>query len=356
MISMVRSWQLSGHAVLPIRWVERSDQLEIWLADPSKPPVPPDGHPEEPPETNDDMWKIVINRQDGSWTYRGSYNSAEPRWLFYMPFSLFAQQPRTPSGEAIAVAALAFGIAGTALMLLGDADTHQISDASGRTLYTPGLGRRPETPLDLRSDADGFIPNLSRVPLLGAEDGPVDGELHIALGRHDALVNEVVGRSNGIYHWGMRTTATAAIVSAPGSTVPDRITAEHLGTMQRAISFQNNAADKQIKLLMEGLPGTIRNKQFLLSDLTLVKEQQIRARIDNGGQELLLTNNGPTTSFRLQLRNRPDQALTPAKQVALGGGKTIRVRPANWDNPAAEKLLVEVRNAPDGPPEECLEV
>ena len=362
-LCMVRTWDTSGHVVLPIKWVERSDPnqpREIWLADPSRrPAADPDF-----PAILDHQWRILVH-PDGSWTYRGSYNSAEPRWLFYVPFSRFSAQPRTPSWEALGALGLALGVAPTAFMLLGEADTHQISDASGRTLYQPGLGRPPKTPGDLRPDVDGRVPGLSRVPFFSAEDAPLEGELHVAYGRPDALVHEVLGRTDGSYHWGMRTGATAAIVSAPGDSVADLIHAERLGSAQRAISFARpkNTPEKQIKLMMEAMPRdrTPRQhvvRQYLLSDLPVAGGQRVVARIADGGSELFVSTSMRPTTLQLQLRGAPDAPLSRPRTVTVPANRTVRLRPADWSPSEVDSapVRVEIREAPDSPPVQCFDV
>jgi hypothetical protein len=366
-LCMVRKWKTSGHVVLPIKFVVPPDPaapLEIWVADPSRRPAYDD-----PATPNDEQWKILIDRNDGSWRFRGSYNSAEPRWLFWMPYSLFKEPPRTPSWEALGVLAALFPPAASAVntsfMLLGEAETHQISDANGHTLYLPGLGRAPESPLDLRADADGFIPGVSRIPFFGGEDGPIDAEMHIALGQHLALSHDIIGRPGGNYSWGMRTPGTAAIVTAPASSTADRINAEHLGTAARAISFQmaNDVPDKQIALLMEALPRDRMprehlTRQFLLEQLRLHANQRIIARVDDAGNDLTIVNQGPQTSFQLQMRGTAGTQLSRPRQLTLGGGKTVRLRPSDWSISGLDSapIRVEVRNTPTGPAEDCFEI
>jgi hypothetical protein len=349
-ISLTKFFGGSAHSVLPVPdgWKTDGNTLLLSVADPKEPWA--EGQ-------SDDTFQIRINEQanlfvfdSGDVSYEGGMVVSDVFGdrLFYTPWQVLNHAPTTP-GPALA------RLLGS-LFILGDAGrANQITDEQGRTFYKQGLQGPPSKWEDLRYDG-GRIQGLARIPITsaGAPVGALPTELYALEGNH-SLRYDVTGAAGSRYRWAVRTPATAAVLTVPASAVPDQITAAQLQTPQRSVTFAlaDNATSKPISMLVEGLPATARNKQFLASDLPVLARQAITARIDNGGQELLLTNKGPATSFRLQLRASPGQALTPSKQVALGGGKTLRLRPADWSQPAA-KLLVEVRNAPVGPPEECI--
>jgi hypothetical protein len=362
---MVRQWQVSGHTVLPINWVEPEDpnaKLEIWLADPSRRPLW-----DTPANYDDDRWKILIDRNDGSWTFRDSYNSSEPRWLFWVPYDIVKDQPRTPSWETLIAFGVALGTAGTVVLILGDADAHQITDASGRTLNKPGLGRPGQTPLDLQTGPNA-IPNMSPIPFFGAEpeEGEVEHQMFLALGAHEALSHDVIGRSdNGMYHWAMRTPGNAAILTAPASLISDRITAEHLGSAKRGVNYERpkTGKPKTIKLMMEGMPKErmpreFMTRQFLIDELTTIGGQKISARLDDGAAELHIRTEKAPATFKLRMRGEPGTPLSQPRTLTLGAGQTARLRPADWTvgGLSSGPVHVEIRDTPDGPPVECFDL
>jgi len=272
--------------------------------------------------------------------------------MFYQPWDVMNGPPSTP-GPTLGK------LLGSLIILGGAGRANQISDEQGRTFYKEGLQGPPSKWEDLRYD-EGRLEGMARIPIMGA-DAPVGAlptEVYAVEG-NKTLSYDATGIPGSNYRWAVRTPAMATVLTVPGGGVPDRIIAEDLQTPRRGVAFTlpaNAAEPKQIAMLIEGLPGTAKNKQFLVSDLTVRPQQTIHTRIDNGGQELLVTNNGPATTFNVRLRARPGEAPTPHKQITLAGGNTARLRPADWNNPASAPLLVEVRNTPDGPPVQCFEV
>lgn len=351
-LCMIKEWKTSGHVVLPLEWHEPEGPdgpLEIWIANPSEPPLPGETDP-----TND-AHKLVI-QPDGSWRYTDNYSSAKPRWLFWLPYSMFATQPRTPASI------LTSGL--TSLVGLGgDADTHQVSDGSGRTLYRTAPGHEPRTPLDLQLDPDSVLPGVHRVPVLAGEDAPAGCELHVATGPHDLLVHDVVPRvPGGAYQWTMRTPGMAVVLDAPTDGSSDRLHAEHLGSSRRAMSLARpkTAPRKDVTLLVEGFPGQAagpgrRTRQFLLTDLAVTGSQRVVARVDDGGGALHLTSHRVGTSFTLRLRGRAGTALSRPRRITVPADRTVVVRPAEWSAQGLDggPVRVEVRETPDGPPVEC---
>lgn len=381
-MNMIKEWDSGGHTVLPIRFVDDgTHDLEIWLADPSKPPLPPD--PPGPLDVTDGKHVIFIDRHNGSWAYRqlidgnwvdvGTYNSQAPRWLMYVPESRFSRPQRSPSTEFAIAAGIAVGVAAmvaSPFLMLGDADTHQISDASGRTLYQPGLGRAPKTPLDLRADPADRIPGLQRIPLLGGEDAPVRGEFHYSTGAHESLVHDVVPRHpGGSYVWGMRHGAMAVRIAAPTDGHADRIQSDRLGTAGRSVSFarRKTLPAKPIGMAVEAfprmplpsvrVPADQRIRQYRLDELTVVGGQQVVVRTANGGAELQFSSYGAPASFALRMRGRDGTGLSRVRRITVAADRTAVLRPAGWSVPELDgaPLPVEIRESPDGPRVSCYE-
>ncbi|WP_232661708.1 hypothetical protein [Pseudonocardia sp. TRM90224] len=349
-LNMVRSWKQSGHSILPIRWVEAtaSSPREIWIADPSLPPT-------GPADIEDGFRKMIIEG-DGRWHY-GDYSSQDPRWLFQVPYSVLRRQPRLPSPASLG---------GDSLFLLGgDAATHQVTDSAGRTLYRTGLPGAPGSPTDLNT-GDGAIPGLHRLPLFGADEGPVDVELHLARGRHDRLTHEVVGRTGSAYGWVARTGSTATIATVPGDGVADRFDTLAVGTGRRAVAFgrAKNTAAKTISLMLEAMPAdhlprTTSMRQYLLDELTVTGGQQVQTRLDDGGRDLLVSvAGGSALTCRLRMRGTPGTEPSRPRHLTVPAGRTVRLRPSDWSTGGLDgaPVQVQLRETPDGPPVQCYDL
>lgn len=381
-LNMIKEWQSSGHTVLPIRFVDDGvHDLEIWLADPSKPPLLPD--PPGPLDVTDGRHVIFVDRDNGSWAYRrlidgswvdvGSYSSATPRWLMYTPESRFSRPQRSPGAEFAAAVGAAVSIAslvGSPFLMLGDADTQQITDAAGRTLYRPDLAGPARTPADLRTDA-GRVPGLARIPLLGGEDAPVDGEFHFARGAHESLVHHVVPRDpGGGYVWGTRHGSMAVRIVAPTDGHADRIQSDRLGTAGRSVTFarRKTVPAKQIGMMVEAfprlplpparVPADRRIRQYRLDELTVVGGQQVQVRTADGGAELQVSTFGGPASFALRLRGRDGTGLSRVRRITVAADRTAVLRPAGWSVAELDDapLPVEIRETPDGPRISCHQV
>jgi hypothetical protein len=376
-LAMPKEWRTSSHAVLPYRWTELDNgEREIWIADPSKPPLMRD-----PDDVSDGLERIRV-LPDGSWGYYryvdgvwspvGSYNSGTPRWLVWIPRSVYAGQHKLPSVQALLDIVL-HGVATWAVgsVVGGDADVQQISDASGRTLYAPDLPHPPASPADMRTDPGGVLPGVYPIPLIGAEDEPVDGQFHYAVGRHDVLAHDIVPRhAGGTYVWALRHGPVAASVVAPTDAHPDRIQAEEIGGAGRSVRFSRGKTlpPKVIDMMVEAFPrmplprhrapAADRTRQYLLEELTVAGGQQVVARPANGGAELRVSSYGAPATFALRMRGRSGTALSRVRRITVERDRTVVLRPAGWTVEAldAAPLPVEVRESPDGPRIRCYEV
>jgi DNA-binding beta-propeller fold protein YncE len=374
--AMAKEWKKGSHTVLPYRWTEFPDGTkEIWIADPSKPPLLRD-----PDDLSDGLERVFVFA-DGAWSYQrfvdgafsqvGSYSSATPRWLISIPMSCFTGQHTLPTVGAVLDIVL-HGIADWAagIVVGGDVDTKQITDAAGRTLFRPDLDHLPSSPLDLRSDADGFVPGVVPMLAFGGEDVPVEGELYHAVGRHDLLAHDLVPRSpGGTYHWAMRQGPVAVSIAAPTDAHPDRIHAEQLGSAARAVGFARGKTlpPKPIAMMVEAFPRSAvpasrvpadqRTRQYLLEDLTVVGGQQVVARPSDGGNELLVSSYGAPATFAVRMRGRSGTSLSRVRRISVDKDRTAVLRPQGWSAESLDSapLAVEVRESPDGPRVRCYE-
>ena len=328
--AMAKEWKKGSHTVLPYRWNEFPDGTkEIWIADPSRPPLLRD-----PDDTADGLERIFVSA-DGAWTYQrkvdevfspvGSYNSATPRWLISIPMSCFTGQHTLPTVGAILDIVLD-GLANWAagIVVGGDVDTEQISDAAGRTLFRPDLDHLPSSPLDLRSDPDGFIPGLVPLPVFGGEDVPVEGEFFHAVGRHDLLAHDVVPRqAGGTYHWAMRQGPMAVSIAAPTDGHPDRIHAERLGSAARAVGFARGKTvpPKSIAMMVEAFPRS-RCRRLRVGGRTA--DPAVPARGPHRRRRVTAWSPGrPTVATSCSCRRT---ARPPPSRSGCAGGRARRCR------------------------------
>lgn len=263
--------------------------------------------------------------------------------MYAIPFNQLCSQPRTPFWEVLALLT-----AGTLILLGDDGETQQITDNVGRTFYEPNLGVAPTQWQQIRQDQNARIPDLARVPLLrtmGINPAIFEAinlipqqlpELYYKRGNADTIRQEIAGRQGGQYRWAMRSavmSATALVSNTSSAT--DVITVERLGSADPTVSLAaaTTGVTKQANLELVGwAEGDIAQiKRFELNNLTMAPGQALKARLADGGQELLLENAGPDTRFELKVQSGSDQqAATVRPNVTLEAGKVARLRPADW--------------------------
>jgi hypothetical protein len=354
-LNFSRFWGNRAHTVLPIAWNRGTEESplpegvygEIYIADPF--------HEWDRDGKGDDWdgkYKVIVYN-DNRFEYDGTWAGGD--WIdsrmYWIPWSRLNGVPNTP-GLGLLMEVAQSGLA----LFAGDANLLQVTDADGRRLFAAGLTGAPRSWNDLERDTALRIPGLVPVPLYGAAgEAPGPTLLH-ATGTGVSHTYHIAG-TGGTYRWGVRTPAMSAVVMARSSAVADLITAEYLGTADRAVSFSVPAggANKTVSFILNGLPRADRGKQFVADALSVVPTQKVSAQLRDGGRELLIVNSGQQTNVRIRVRPEPDAALTAPKQVPLAAGKVTRMRPADWQVPSSP-LQVEVRDTVDGPPVECYEL
>ena len=354
-LNFSRFWGNKAHTVLPIAWVRNGEGSplpddvygEIYIADPFH-EWGRDGR-----DDSDGKYKVIVYN-DNRFEYDGKWAGGE--WIdsrmYWIPWSRLNGVPHTPGlGILMEVAQSGLAIFG------GDADIMQVTDSAGRRLFAAGLTGPPRSWNDLERDPALRIPGLLPVPQYGADDELPGPTLLHATGTDMSHTYHIAG-AGGSYRWGLRTPAMSAVVMARASAVADLVTAERLGTADRAVSFSVPAggANKTVSFILNGLPRADRGKQFVADALSVVPTQRVSAHLRDGGRELLIVNSGQQTNVRIRVRPEPDAALTAPKQVPLAAGKVTRLRPADWSDVVTSPLQVEVRDTVDGPPVECFEL
>ena len=178
--------------------------------------------------------------------------------------------------------------------------------------------------------------------------------MYVVNGEHAEIRYDVVATDKPAqYCWGLRTPGCAALVTASATSAPDQLSAEHLGSCRRAVSLAlpPDAAAKTFSMQLIGLPTAGHplcrvTRRFELSGLPIGPGQRLSARLDDGGQELQLTNHGPTTTAALRTRacSDPPSAIC---SVTIEAGVTTVLRPSSWTAPGP--ICFEVRDTPTGP-------
>jgi hypothetical protein len=242
-------------------------------------------------------------------------------------------EPRTPFWEVFALL-----LAGTVLILGGDAETTQITDASGRTLFEPGLNGPPTEWSHFRQDAKQRIPNMSRVPILHAGPElahrvpapPALPELYYMRGYAGAIRHELTNRGSGLYSWGSSSPSFTAVLTVPAAGGKDIISLEDVGSHHQSVSMTSGSA-KQVGVHLTGprnVPAATR--RFQVSNLELGAGHQVKASLANGGQDLHIQNAGPDTSFSVALQTGSDESATTVRTgIKLEAGKSARFTPAD---------------------------
>jgi hypothetical protein len=73
-------------------------------------------------------------------------------------------------------------------------------------------------------------------------------------------------------------------------------------------------------------------KVFDLSKINLPPGVALRARLMDGGQELRIENPGPELTMDVRMQSGPNKSAVLSKQsVKLDAGKTVSLRPADWE-------------------------
>jgi hypothetical protein len=99
----------------------------------------------------------------------------------------------------------------------------------------------------------------------------------------------------------------AVRVTAMATSLPDRLTAAHLGTPGRGISVEvpRGGSAKPFAISIQAAGGAHPRlphvRHYFLDEMTIAAGQRISLRIDDGGAELLATNHGPPTTVLLRI-------------------------------------------------------
>jgi hypothetical protein len=372
----------NGHVVRPYRWhdgdlPEYPGKVVMLVANPDSP-----ASGTNPAGDQDPSAVIVIDPSSNTFTFQKTaganalqYSGGE--WsggrMFAIPFNYFSTQPSTPFWNIFALIA-----EGAIIILAGSAQTQQVTDGSGNTLYEPGLAAPPTQWTEIRKDVSKRIPKMMRVPIFSGGTGSGDagtaafnpddpataaalqaelaalghsagaafaGDLHYLHGDGGTLRHELVGSAAGSWQWQMRTGSVQAIVTLgaePGKTDVLEIG----GTGGRDASLKVTAAgDGAAKAATVSLARHGSGQMYTVHGLTLAPGSPMTFTLARDGGSVTLQNGGAGASCSLTVT--PDSGGPQAHHgIALAAGRTMVLSPTAAGGPSG--LQVQVFDHPGG--------
>ena len=168
------------------------------------------------------------------------------------------------------------------------------------------------------------------------------------------LMHEVLAPQGRQYRWAIRAPCMSVSISAPGTDgIADTITASQVGLADQAVSLLVAAKSeaKQVTIAVAGWSGngTAQARWFELNNMIMEPNHAVTVQVNNGGQELLLQNSGPSVTFELQVHaGLSNQAVR--SNVTIEAGKAARIRPTNWslETIATVPVLMDLMDTPAG--------
>jgi len=381
--------QDSAHVVLPYAWEPAPDKIGAGI--PTQPLIIHVKNPNFPLEPKGDVHcKIEIDHLTWKWKFlfadgdewHGSAGTGGR--LLSIPFTELNARPVTPGYNILELMA-----AGVIIVMAGDGETQQITDAFGRTFfrYEGGLVA-PVLLKEINWDPKTRIPNMIEIPRFGpAGPGLASGGAAFGKGSElyyhrpgappvgtpgsgsgndpggfsaaiptvrsgavakttlkplsDALHFQVFGKGKGTMQWmaiAPRMTASVTAAAEPG--VVDSIHLSGPGGQFQSVTLQFPYATKTraVSLTVSGWRGQDRSqtRSFVLEKLSLDKSDSIRAQLTDGGKQLILENTGLAKTFDLRLlTGLSAQEVGVRSGLTLDAASTIRVTPADWSAMAA---------------------
>ncbi|CAN5278262.1 hypothetical protein BH18ACT12_BH18ACT12_13030 [soil metagenome] len=160
-LCLAQNWDFSGkpHVVLPVLWSDTMKPWTILVIDPNFP---------------GQLRPLSIDPDNNTFTYDGGTNAVYTggEWsggrLYFLPFSLLNEQPRTPIWDAILLI-----LAGTIIILGDDAQTDRITDLNGKDL--DAFGGRATTQLKSGRGIEDFFVGFTGYDARASRRAPADG-------------------------------------------------------------------------------------------------------------------------------------------------------------------------------------
>ena len=119
----------------------------------------------------------------------------------------------------------------------------------------------------------------------------------------NTLITQIKNSESETYTWGVSQLGMKAMIDSPSvKDTIDTLTLQGIGNPGPALTFTLNdkSKPKSIHISISG-HGNTDQKLFLLKNIALSSNQSISTMMCNGGKEIIISNNGPDTTFDLQL-------------------------------------------------------
>ncbi len=163
------------------------------------------------------------------------------------------------------------------------------------------------------------------------------------------------GRSDGAWSFAVRAprmSAHAVVPCAPGAQ--DSVHLDQLGRGDQTLAIRAST-EAAVRLGTIALQGWTtlgqRPKSFELRGVPVLTNQAVTMRLDDGGRELVLQNEGPDVAFELVARAESAAPQAPRSSIVLEAGKVARLRPVDWDAATMDAVPIRMRvlDHADGP-------
>jgi hypothetical protein len=352
-----------GHCVRPFKWHDgdypgHPGAMVIEVSNPDAPAINyTDSGGNQHPAVLDGTpcCLIVIDQTANTFTLTKSALSdptiyAGGEWsggrMLSIPFCQFSCQPRTPFWEVLGLL-----VAGTLIILGGDAQTQQVTDGTGKTFYESDLATLPTKWEDIRQDASQRIANMARIPFhsdtAAATQPNVPGDLQIATlnatltalghlvilpskpefyylhGNGGTLKHEFTGLKAGTSQWHMRVAGLAAVLTLTteaGKT--DAMQVNNVGSAIGSVTVTTAASGSPRQAVFSVNAGSQDGVPlFTVNNFTLAPAQPITFGLSDDGQSFVMQNAGIATTFDLTVQ-MGSAAAQIHKGVSLDAGKT----------------------------------
>ena len=374
-------WGGDGHCVRPYRWYDgdypnKPGKLVIAVANPNSPGVKYtyQGQNEAAVPDNDPSCLIVIDKASNTFELSAAQGSAtiysggkgSGGLCFSIPFCEFSSQPRTPFWEALAML-----VAGTLIIFAGDGQTQQITDGSGRTFYEPDLAAPPTTVDEVRKDKTKRIPNMARIPKLGAgaapslkapektaqvearlkalghvTSAPSFPEVYYLHGDGGELTHEFVAHASGTSQWHMRSAGLGVVVTLPAEAgKKDVVNVAGVSRNDATVTITSaaNGAQKHATVSLSGGSRTGAST-FTLSNLALTPGKALKLSLAADGSGVNLNSPDAASSFDLAVQTGAAEPRT-FRSLSLDSGKAATLALASG---ASGPVNMKVLDRPGG--------
>lgn len=325
-------WFGEAHSIKPYRWeatgqpcahIGGTQCFRMFVADPNFPALASEMPNADGTRASDRAVEISESGDEyfydgGSVTYHGYVWSGGR--MMVEPGHLYDHAQVTPFYEPYLIGTAAF------FFVVGSSGAvEQITDASGRTAFEPGLGGVPTRWDQARQDNSLRIPDLAPVPMTDGQAG-LHEQLWVGKGAGATHVYEVTTRPGVSAGTTVEASFNAGAMSSrflfpTTGGKSDRITAHQINTANRAISF-GVPAGSVAKSITWTASGKEKQRWMEFGGLGMSPAQTIKMQSMNNGRRTLIDNDGPATTAHLRVKGGPNGAIVDLGTVAIPSGSS----------------------------------